>query len=142
MKHAPLFLLMFVAGCESAARVADNSDADKIYGKVTFKEEPLTFGTIIFTSVDDRKTYGALIEPDGKFQFYPPAKPKPGKYKVTVSLATVAAASMSAKKDGPGKSKDGKGIVLPDRYKSPDTTDLEAEVRGGDLELNFDLKSQ
>jgi hypothetical protein len=140
MKHAFLFLVFLVAGCESTARVADKSDSNRIYGRVTFEHKALTHGTIIFTSTDDEKTYGALIEADGKYEFYAPAKPKPGKYKVTVSLATVVTASMS-KKDVKMKSAEGKGIVLPDRYKSAAMTDLEAEVRDGDTELGFDLKS-
>ncbi len=122
-------LLVAVAmGCgKSGPRVYE------VTGTVTFDNEPLPTGDIIF--YPDEKEYGAdagKIE-DGHYK----VKVKAGKKTVTIR----ATRPVPGKK-GPMGNEQAVEDYIPARYSDKDKTELSAEVGDGQTEYSFPLKSK
>jgi hypothetical protein len=107
--------LLLAVGLTFTASVARADDTGSIEGRVTFKGQPLSEGTIAFHP-EKGKPVEAKIDPDGSYK----AKQVPvGKMRVTI---------------------DAKKIPIPVRYTKPDTSGLVIEVAKGDSKFDILLQ--
>lgn len=132
-----LSLVVLLCGCGSKPKTLEGLKPVK--GKVTYKGQPLTKGTITFVT-DDRKGVNAMGVLDEKGEFTlnsdvnsPGARP--GKYQVRVE-SWLTESSMGDGKFTPGKA------AIPDKYMAAGTSGLDATVKDqSDVQMiDFDLK--
>ncbi len=106
-----------------------------VSGRVTFKDQPVTEGQVVFFSVDtpdmpDMHVYqSARIQSDGTYSVRMSGGPGlvTGKYEVAVMPPVVEPAGSNA--PGPHTPRDYPDI--PPRYRSPKTSQLTLEVKEG-----------
>jgi hypothetical protein len=111
-----------------------------VTGKVTLNDKPVPFGTVLFEGSDGNIHQGQ-IELDGSYSI-------PG---VAVGEARAAVNSPNPRSsDLTPISKTGKKPILhpdvpgwfaiPDKYSSPDTSELKYTIKGGQNTINIELK--
>ena len=119
-------LALGVIGC------GQNVDYGSVHGRVTFKDQPVTEGQVLFASVDppDMHVYQtASIQPDGTYSVKMSGGPGlvAGKYQVAVMPPVVEPpGSKSAGPHTPGKYPD-----IPPRYRLPEKSGLTLTVEEG-----------
>jgi hypothetical protein len=119
------------AGCGS-----DRPKTAVVKGKVTFNGKPVPHGTVLFVPVTPGTSATGEIGPDGTYSLTTFKKGDGallGKHKVVV-------VAMDEKPGAPPVEGYLPPPIVPDKYSSPGTTDLEAEVREGENKMDFDLK--
>jgi hypothetical protein len=126
----PLCLLVLAAGCGGPRRTADHI---KLTGKVTYKNKPVTGGTLNFVTSDGFSSRG-VIDPEGNYSIDAPV----GEAKITVDNRmlnpTNRGARMPQAGRGPGRPGDeptpvkGTYVAIPNKYYTPDTSDLTVKV--------------
>lgn len=103
----------------------------KVTGTVKYKGQLLSGGTVVFNSDEGRSATAEVVA--GEFAdvmtFVPHDGVPVGKHKVTV---------FSFGKPGKGVNALGKNI-LPQKYSSPDSTDLEVEIEPGENIVDLEL---
>ena len=116
--------VLLVAGCGSADKPIDVS------GKVTFKGEPVTEGSVQF--IDDRTGRGAEVDlgPDGTYK----ASLFAGEYKVVVTPPYIVDESQGIPNPYYKKVKN-----IPTKYHSTDTSGLTASVNPDKTTHDFSL---
>lgn len=117
--------LIFLTGC--------GGDWATATGKVSLDGKPLTKGDITFHPVaEGAPAYGQIV--DGTFSIQTGTRPgvKPGSYKVLVTDMTIP-------EEGPGDVQ--AKLLTPEKYKLPETTDLNADVKPGANTFNFQMRS-
>lgn len=135
-------VLGVLAGCGGK-----NKKDFSLNGKVTYKGQPVTGGTLTLTPTDEGKTPPAntQIRFDGTYLIVPPAV---GELKVTIETE-----SIQAHKGGPAYTHVPKGEKMPDidtskmpkyvkippKYKTAATSGLSVTIQQGKNEKNFDL---
>src|SRR5262245_46771168 len=110
-------------GCGSGAG-AQAAPTVPVKGKVTFKGQPVTQGTVVFEPDGGREAHGE-IQPDGSFMlttFNKDDGAVPGTHRVAVTGAV--------------KSKP----AFPLKYKNPSSSKVEVEVTDGKIEYDIDFK--
>ena len=116
--------VLLVAGCGSADQPIDVS------GKVTFKGEPVTEGSVQF--IDDRTGRGAEVDlgPDGTYK----ASLFAGEYKVVVTPPYIVDESQGLPNPYYKKVKN-----IPAKYHSTETSGLTAQVASDKATHDFNL---
>jgi hypothetical protein len=108
-----------------------------VYGKVTYKGQPVPKGTIAFvtTAPNGRNATGA-IGTDGSYTLQteePGDGALLGDYKVTISARDDVILDYIPPKPIPPKR------LVPEKYENPDASGLKATVKSGKNPLNFEL---
>jgi hypothetical protein len=116
--------LLALAGC-------GGSSLAPVSGKVTYKGEPLSQGTIVFHPEQGRQASGKIK--DGQIVEVTTHAPNdgvaPGKHKVTIRSVSNPD-DMYAKQES----------LIPENYGFPDKSGLTADITSGKNDLKFDLK--
>ncbi|MCA9115024.1 MAG: hypothetical protein KDA79_08055 [Planctomycetaceae bacterium] len=123
---AALFLSALISGCGGA----DQQPESQVAGTVTFDGSPVKAGLINFEASAAGHAAQAKIE-DGSFKVEAPIPP--GSYKVSV---TPPASGPPV----PGESSPlPEAADIPEKYRTLESSDLKAEIREGDNNLEFKL---
>jgi hypothetical protein len=135
MRRAPGWLLglalaTFSAGCES-----EKQPEGKVFGKVTFRGQPVTEGTISFHNEAAGFGAEALLEADGSYRL--PTGLAVGEYKVSVFPPLVI---NSSDPRTPPVTEYKKVNNIPGKYHIPATSPLTATIQEGDNPREFDLQ--
>ena len=139
-----------LAGCD-----AGKPSLATVHGKVTYKGEPLKAGNVLFLPVVksedglDHPSAGVLKE-DGTYElttFVPGDGAAVGEHKVSVIALEGGPAGAAELYDGSEVKEtkvNGKRITMkslvPDKYKSPETTPLTKKVEPGDNTIDLKLE--
>ena len=123
-------LLMFSVGALVLAGCGSEAAKVPVRGKVTFKGQPLTDGSVMFVAQGSGVTATGTIKPDGTYELHS-GKPgegiTPGAYKVSI-----APAFYDPRTGSPPK--------FATKYQDPEMSGLTAEVKDGAGVFDFDLK--
>lgn len=133
--QAVLLLVLFLPGCQRGP-----VPLTPVQGKVTYKNQPLPGGTIVFTPDSAKGQEGKIahspIGPDGTYLLLTgEAKgASAGRYRVTVvSLAHTSAPDEKERFKAPP-------TLLPEKYRDPVLSDLSCEVKANKTNVfDFDL---
>lgn len=131
---------VLVAGCGGSSGLKTISAS----GKISYKGEPLQFGTVTFSPVDPQVA-AATSAPimNGHFQTEKGQGVTAGDYKVVVNVQRIPPDlnETSKQKSKPG-GKPAREFLIPQKYSSYKTTDLELNVakNAGSVSKNFDLQ--
>jgi hypothetical protein len=128
-----LAVVLAVSGCDSTAIDYSDLELIPVTGKVTLDDKPLVGARVRFIGDDGSGSEG-VTDADGNYRLrYDSNKmgAKPGKKKVTITTAAVAAMDDP---DAPGE-----GERIPAKYNS--ATELTVEVYRGQTMHDFALKS-
>lgn len=140
-------LVLALAGCAGGA--TDKPKTASVSGSVTLEGQPLTDATVTFLSSGGKGNPGTgTTDSQGKFKLATTANEGavPGSYKVVIEAYRKPDGTPLEISDGmdveqlkaAGKAKQ----ILPEKYSSPDITELKAEVVAGkDNVFDFPLKS-
>ena len=140
---AGLVATSFLALCGCGDSTSDVS------GKVTYQGKPLKGGSITF--VAQRGSVSGSIKEDGSYSIakVPTGDVKicvdtealnPGKKSKAPKITPPAGQSAPEGTYGGGDDPTKKYMKIPEKYASPDTTDLTVKVESGKLEHNLELK--
>ena len=127
MKGSAIRRLFLVLAVIVNAIGCDSSNLVVVTGKVTYKDKPVTSGTISFVSADNASAYGEL-QADGSYSLKtdkPGDGAAPGTYKVIV-VAMQDQANLLPEQKSPLPAP-----TVPFKYTSLATTDLTAKVEKG-----------
>lgn len=135
------FLVCLAGGC--------GKGKGEVVGKVTYKDKPVVYGTIIVIASNNRPHYGP-IEKDGTFKIsgvvVGPAKvavasPNPAEeYKQLKGMQKTEAAANSLKAPDPNVVKEWFRIPHEKQYLSPESSGLTLDVQKGENPFNIVLK--
>jgi len=125
----------FFSGCEQA-----NQPLTPVSGKISFQNQPLPSGAIVFVPDSDRGNNGPLaqgtIQGDGQYIMQTGGQPgaMPGWYRVTVI-------SLEATNHDPYRSgSNAPRSLVPEKYRDPRLSELVCEVKAGQANvINFNL---
>lgn len=129
-------LLTLLAGCSGNS---DQLPTGEVYGKVTYKGEPLTMGSVTFIPEGTGKAASGEIREDGTFTLSTYSEGDGA----TIGKHGVMIISERDTSDLPAESAEANVdlSLIPEKYgMSPQTSGLTAEVKEGDNEINFDLE--
>ena len=125
--------LAFVVGC--GPKIAPTGE---VYGKVMYKEKPVTAGTVKFTPANGGDPVTTELGVDGTYR----ATGVPiGSMKV--SIETLHFKNLTPPPKGMEKMMGGPRlhyVPIPDKYEKPDTSDLRVDVAEGKKEWNIELQ--
>lgn len=119
---ASALMLCLAVGCGGSS----SGLTSKVKGTITLDGVTLQAGTINFASPTTGDAAIAQVT-DGKFVV---GRMAPGVYKVVVTPPTPTP-------DNPVTPES----KIPAKYRAPETSDLTSTIKGGTIEVNFDLKS-
>ena len=126
--------LFFFAGCEGGT-----ASLAPVSGRVSYENQPLSRGTIVFVPDADRGNNGPLaqgtINAGGSYAVQTEGKPgaAPGWYRVTVIAVETPAGYSTGRSSAPRS-------LVPERYRDPQLSDLTCEVKAGQENgINFNL---
>jgi hypothetical protein len=123
-------LLITLAGCGAEA-----GSVGQVFGKVTYRGQPVTEGTIALHSPEAGYGAEAQLGTDGSYRFA--GGVTPGEYQVSVYPPVVIDNSDPRT---PPVSVYKKVESIPPKYHLPGTSELKATVKEGDNPLDFNLK--
>jgi hypothetical protein len=108
-----------------------------VYGKVTYKGQPVTKGSVTFqaTTPEGRNATGQ-IDPEGNYTLQtenPGDGALLGDYVVTIYAHDEPVLDYTPKKPIPPK------LLVPAKYEKPETSGLKATVKGGSNLISFAL---
>jgi hypothetical protein len=131
MRHSltSIFAVVLVvsagAGCSRRATVK---------GKVTYRDRPVTYGSVIFLSAD-KTARSAVIEPDGT---YTVEKVRPGTVKIGVISRDPSMGEHGKKPDHAQAAKD--WFPLPKNLEDPEKSGYECSIGSGNVKHDIELK--
>jgi len=145
---APTLFATLISGCGGDGRL----DTAQVHGKVTYKGQGISTGTVLLFRVDapDEKTKKlhpyAYVEGDGQFHiktYVDGDGAPPGKYRVSIQAPTAGGTS---KKDQAVVAPSGPGVNVPAaiaaKYANVDTAGIEITVQPGENNLEpFELSA-
>jgi hypothetical protein len=139
-KHAPativklsLTVAIFAAGCSSS----NNPKTYPVTGQVTYRGQAVTSGIVLLTPESSGHAATGNLEKDGSFRLTTFRKDDgavPGKYRVAVQVFPAEGAGL------PGAEFAGKKPTVPQKYMSAASSDLIAEIKAGENNLDLPLK--
>lgn len=132
-----VFSLIFVCGCggKSARTTA-------LSGKVMYKDQPLTGGTIQVLSTDGKDKINAMISPEGTYSVSGVA---PGELIVTIETESIRGQTGVSYQAPPGRTAPDMGVKLakyvpiPKSYSDPRSTPLRVTLKSGSNKKDFNL---
>jgi hypothetical protein len=132
---SPLLLAvaMLIAGCSTS----NNPKTYPVTGKVTYRGQPVTSGMVLLTPEGSGHAATGNLDKDGSFRlttFQKDDGAVPGKYQVAVQVFPDDGAGL------PGAEFAGKKPPVPQKYMSPQSSGLIAEIKVGENNLDFPLK--
>jgi hypothetical protein len=113
--------VLILSGCGHSGSVG------KVTGKVRYKDQLLSSGTVTFVGADGKVQHGAIAA-DGTYRIA----------RVAVGTARVAVLSHSRAPAGLGDGQE-KPVAIPKRYERPETSGLTYEVKKGRQSFDIDL---
>jgi len=127
---AAVLLAAALAGCSSGPATGE------VFGKVTFKGQPVTEGTITFLNPNEGGAAEAEIGKDGSYTVS--GKVVVGEYLVVITppvhiVDTDPGKSPPAPVEKPAPN-------IPQKYRQQGTTPFKETIKPGKNELNFDMK--
>jgi hypothetical protein len=122
--------LVIATGCSSEAK------RYRVFGKVTYKGEPVKAGSISFGSDDPKASSASGAITDGKYDIASASGLTPGKYKVIVTYPDPKAPK-PREDQMPGDVVAAREL-LPEKYNAK--TELSADIKAQDNEVNYELK--
>jgi hypothetical protein len=130
-----LLLAVTVAGCNrTPPRLT-------IQGSVSYRGQPVPSGRVRFLTPDKQHTWMADLKSDGTFVITDVA---PGEVKVAIQDDPRAPKGKTAKPAAelaPGESPGhGPSVVIPEKYKDVDTSELKYDITPSTRDLKIDLK--
>jgi len=139
-KHAPATIVnlsmavaVLAAGCSSS----NNPKTYPVTGKVTYRGQPVTSGIVLLTPENNGHAATGSLESDGSFRLTTFRKHDgavPGKYRVAVQVFPAEGAGL------PGAEFAGKKPPVPQKYISAASSDLIAEIKAGENNVELPLK--
>jgi hypothetical protein len=114
-------------GCGSSGGAGSMPSLIPVKGKVTFKGQPLTSGTITFAPDDYGGPARGELQPDGTFV-------------LTTSTSGDGVVAGHHRVYITGVDSKSKTGALPKKYSAPTTSKLEAEVSPDNTEFTFDIR--
>lgn len=130
--------LIFVWGCGSKG-----SKGATLTGKVMYKDQPLTGGSITLHSADGKgKQYKTAIAPEGTYAI---GEITPGQWVVTIETESIRGQTGVSYKAPPGETAPDMGVKLakyvpiPKSYGNPNSTPLQVKVKRGKNKQDFKL---
>jgi hypothetical protein len=124
--------VLLAAGCGT-----DRKKTAEVTGKVTYRGKPVPNGTVTFIPEAGGPPATGEIRPDGTYTLTTYSKGDgavPGRHKVVIVAMEDAAGKL------PEERKPLPPPIIPNKYTSPATSDLVADVKDGENTINFDLK--
>jgi hypothetical protein len=125
----------FISGCENATPTLT-----PVSGKVSYQNQPLQRGALVFVPDPDRGNNGPLaqgaIQRDGRYTIQTAGQPgaMPGWYRVTVISIEETGQNPQRRASSPPRS------LVPEKYRDPRLSDLVCEVKPGEENvINFNL---
>ena len=144
VRRQPLLACMiasiFVAGCGGPSGPKTISAS----GSITYKGQPLEFGTVTFSPVDPNvsvATSAPIVK--GSYQTEKGLGVTTGDYKVVINAQRIPAdLNETSKNKSKPAAKPGGDFTIPQKYTSYKTTDLDLKVSAKDRSVSkdFDLK--
>jgi hypothetical protein len=138
--------LMFLAGCSGSDKWVDGRPpVYPVSGQVVYQGKPLEGASVTFSPLEGTHGGAGQTDVEGRFSlttFEANDGVPAGKYRVTV---TKAEAIVTPHPDDPGAVnlpplKVEQRHLIPERYSSPETSDLTAEVsESGENDFSFEL---
>lgn len=122
-------------GC---GEVSNQPTTEPVSGKVSYKGQPVTKGTVTFQSADNRIATGQ-IQPDGTYSLGTFAERDgaiAGRHKVMIIANDGDTNLMPGSSPGYKPPKD----LVPQKYQKTETSGLEATVAKGKNDIPFDLQ--
>jgi hypothetical protein len=126
---------LFAPGCGPSG-----PEMGRVSGRVTYKGEPLTQGTISFVPTDPaRRSGNSRIRSDGRYDLQtaePGDGAEVGEYRVIISGRDAKLLDQVRAPGEPVKLE----TKIPEKYEKADQSGLTATVKSGSNERNFDLE--
>lgn len=134
-----LTLSVIATGCgeKGGARPAP-AKTFPVKGTVTYQGKPLPEALVLFRSKDGKWTASGRTDTDGKYKlttFNPGDGAPAGEYLVSVTAFESPSAAEDEEKPAPPPK-----LLIPAKYRLPETSGLTAVVEQKENEINFDLK--
>src|SRR5262249_20719765 len=120
----------------------------RVSGKVTYRGEPVTKGSVTFTPMDQGsgRTATGELQSDGSYTLTtatPGDGALPGKYRVSISAVEIDRSVTKGKPGGMYRvdvlAKAPRKDLVPPKYGDPNTSTLAAEVKAEPNTFHFDL---
>jgi hypothetical protein len=136
---APLCCFALACASQQGVDMGQGSEMGQVAGKVTYKGQPLTRGTVSFMPSDGKGSpASAEITSDGSYQlqtFQPGDGARPGEYRISVRTGGEDLSARAADKSGKPAE-----ISIQSKYEDPMKSGLTASVKAGKNDFNFELK--
>lgn len=123
-------LVLVATGC------GGGRDTATVTGRVTYKGQPLTAGSVAIHVAGRRPATGP-INPDGTYRV---EQAPVGEAKVAVQTPRPAPATKAAPGPVPGGAAPVRVVPIPDRFADADRTTLSAVVRSGGQQHDIDIR--
>lgn len=128
--------LLALPGCGSAPR-----DRAAVSGQVTFDGQPLESGQVVFEPRGQgRMAIAQLVA--GRYSIAAERGPTAGEYVVRITAARTTGEKASGGPTAGGELRDVYAQFLPAKYNEASELKVQIDPAQGDVEQNFDLKSQ
>lgn len=128
--------LLVLPGCGSAPR-----DRAAVSGQVTFDGQPLESGQVVFEPRGQgRMAIAQLVA--GRYSIAAERGPTAGEYVVRITAARTTGEKASGGPTAGGELRDVYAQFLPAKYNEASELKVQIDPAQGDVEQNFDLKSQ
>ena len=122
--------VLTISGCDSQPPLLE------VGGTVTYKKEPVKFGTISFRAEDGATGAAQIV--DGKYTMAPEAGLKEGNYRVAISYPDPKIPQPSEDQP-PGEARPNREM-LPKKYNTETTLTAEIKAGADNKAINFDLE--
>jgi hypothetical protein len=122
----------WLAGLLVAASCGCGSGTATVSGKVTYKDRPVTYGSVIFVGADD-KSGSAAINPDGS---YTASGVPPGEARIAV----ISRAPSKGRANAKGRANPAEWFPIPRGFESPSTSGLSCTLKSGANEHDIKLQ--
>jgi hypothetical protein len=129
-----LATVVVLAGCSAG----DQFPTEKVSGKITYKNQPVTTGTVVFVPNGDMPSATGEIKPDGTYELTTYEENDGaviGTHQIMVTAVEDMANKLPEERSGTPRS------LVPQKYSNYSTSGLTAEVKEGEPNtVNLELK--